>query len=196
MITGLTAIAGSSRLTLGLVFATAAVGKLANPGNYSAALQEFGFGDHMVNRALVVTVPACEGVLAAGLLSGALIQQAAIGAAVLLAAFSVLVARVLLRREKIVCRCFGNLSAGRLGAWALVRNLALFILAMSLIVIGHSSHVDVWPVSGEAYALISMLTLSGLMLIYFAEMAADVFTRLLVSPNVSNVKRKSRKGSV
>jgi hypothetical protein len=67
--------------------------------------------------------------MAVALLPAAPAAWAAVAAALLLAAFTVAVARTLLQGREVDCNCFGSLGPSRISRWTLVRNGFLLVLA-------------------------------------------------------------------
>jgi peroxiredoxin len=114
----------SLRLLLASVLVTAAVGKLADrAGTRGAAV---GFG---VPAWLGVLLAPVELALAAGLVLGPTARVAAVVTTVLMAAFSVAIARSMRRGERHECHCFGRFGSSTVGGAALLRNAALAALA-------------------------------------------------------------------
>lgn len=114
-----------SAVLLAAVFVAAAVTKLAAP--LAWAEQAAGLG---VPRVVARVVPVAEAVLGAWLLVQWERRLAAIAAAVLLVAFSGLIALRLSQGQRPPCACFGSLSARPLGPGALARNAALLVVAV------------------------------------------------------------------
>jgi hypothetical protein len=120
--------AALARLLLAAVFAVAGIGKLLDLGGARRAAQAFGAGD----RVAVVVAPLlalAELAVAAGLLVNATAWWAAAGAVMLLALFSIAVARALWRGEAPDCHCFGRLHSAPVGRGTLVRNGLLAAVA-------------------------------------------------------------------
>jgi hypothetical protein len=111
-------------VVLGAVLVVAAGAKLAQPG--WARRGAAGLG---VPVWLAAAVPVVELVLGSLLVAGLLPPWAALAAALLLAAFTAALLRVLARGEHPVCACFGSLTTGRVGWWSVARNVALLALA-------------------------------------------------------------------
>ena len=123
------------RLALSAVFAVAAVGKLLDrPGTVESLA---GFGVPARARAFVaVALPVFELTIAVALIPVGSAAWAALAATLLLAVFSVAVARVLARGERVDCNCFGSLSTRPVGRRTLIRNLVLLAAALFLTVAG------------------------------------------------------------
>lgn len=83
-----------------------------------------------VARLLPVVELALAAALLVGLLVSALRRIAAIGAVLLLGAFTVAMARTLRRGQAPMCRCFGALGERPISTETIVRNLALAALAL------------------------------------------------------------------
>jgi peroxiredoxin len=118
----------AARILLAAVFAGAGVGKLARRGETEATLGKFGVAERL-RAPLAVALPLVELAISAGLLPAASAPWAAAAALLLLAAFTVAVARVLTRQEEVDCNCFGSLAPSRVSGWTLARNGGLMVVA-------------------------------------------------------------------
>jgi len=123
-----------ARLLLAAVFAVAGAGKLARRGETEATLGKFGVAAGL-RVPLAIGLPLAELAIAAGLLPAASAPWAAVAAFLLLAAFTVGVARVLRGEEEVDCNCFGSLAPSRVSGWTLGRNGGLMLVA-GLVAIG------------------------------------------------------------
>ena len=124
-----------ARLALAAVFAVAAVGKLLNRVRTSETLAEFGVPAPLRGPA-AIALPLAELAIAGALLPAATAAWAALGAALLLAAFTSAVMRVLARGDDVDCNCFGPLGPSRITVWTAVRNLVLLAVAATVAVAG------------------------------------------------------------
>ncbi|PKV82310.1 peroxiredoxin family protein [Nocardia fluminea] len=123
-----------SRLVLAGAFGLSTWGKLADGPATRKALLDFGIGIRWV-PAVAIGLPAAEGLVAAGLLLPWTAAVAGAASALLLAAFTAVIARLLLRGEHPSCSCFGAASAAPIGPTTLVRNGLLLALA-GLVTVG------------------------------------------------------------
>ncbi|MBS1877878.1 MAG: redoxin domain-containing protein [Actinobacteria bacterium] len=126
-----------ARLLLAAIFVVAGVGKLARRDRTEATLAKFGVGAAL-RRPLAIALPLAELAIALGLLPAATAPWAGLGAFLLLAAFTVGVARVLRSGEEVECNCFGALAPSHVSRWTLARNVALMALAGFVAVAGWS----------------------------------------------------------
>jgi methylamine dehydrogenase accessory protein MauD len=117
-----------SRLILAAVFAVAGCAKLTRRTETKATLDAFGV-PAALRRPLAFALPLTELAVAAALLPAVSAPIAGVAALLLLAVFSVSVARVLARGEQVDCNCFGSLGPSRISRRTLVRNLALIVPA-------------------------------------------------------------------
>ena len=122
-----------ARVVLAAVLAVAAGAKLLDRGGARESLRAFGVAAPAVAPA-AVAVPVVEAGLAALLLIPATAGLAALGALVLLLGFTGAIARALAGGRQGDCHCFGQLTAGRVGYGALVRNALLVALAATVCV--------------------------------------------------------------
>lgn len=115
-----TALLGA-RILLAVVLAVAALTKLADRTGSVDAVENFG-----LPRALAGPVgfllPLVELAAAGALLAGATAWWGAVGAVLLLLAFTVAIASNLVRGRRPDCHCFGNLHSAPVGWMTVVRN--------------------------------------------------------------------------
>ena len=130
-------IALVGRIVLAVVFAIAAAGKLGNRSRTSGTLAEFGVPESL-RAPLTWGLPLAELAIAVTLLPAATAAWAALAAALMLAAFTSAVMRVLARGQEVDCNCFGSLGSSRITGWTAARNLVLLAIATTVAVIGQS----------------------------------------------------------
>ena len=116
-----------ARLILAVVFAVAAVGKLADREGTRNALVEFGMPLSLV-RPGAVALPFAELTVSAFLLVGPVAVWGAMGALVLLTFFSTGIAASLARGRRPDCHCFGQFHSSPAGPSTLVRNAVFLVL--------------------------------------------------------------------
>lgn len=121
-------------MVLAGAFGLSTWGKLSDGPATRKALVDFGIGIRWV-PAVAIGLPAIEGAVAAGLLLPWTAGVAGAGAALLLAAFTAAIVRLLARGEHPNCSCFGAASSAPIGPATLVRNGLLLALA-ALVVLG------------------------------------------------------------
>jgi peroxiredoxin len=126
-----------ARLALAAVFALAALTKLGRRAETESTLEAFGFPARL-RSPLAAGLPLVELAIAAALLPAASAPYAAVAALLLLAAFSLAVARTLARGEEVECNCFGSLGDERVSRWTLVRDLLLMVPAAFVVATGWS----------------------------------------------------------
>jgi hypothetical protein len=122
---------GVAALALAAVLAVAAVAKLVDRDGTRESLRGFGVPRPIV-APLSIVVPLAEATLAVLLVVPATRGAAAAASLVLLLAFTGAIARALAGGGEGDCRCFGQLTAGRVGYGALVRNALLVALAATV----------------------------------------------------------------
>ena len=113
-----------ARLGLSVVFAVAAVAKLADRAGTQATLVEFGLRDRFAATG-AVALPVAELAIAVLLLPAATARWGGIAAAATLLVFSAAIARSLARGEQPDCNCFGQIHSAPIGRGSLIRNVAL-----------------------------------------------------------------------
>lgn len=117
-----------AQLLLSLVFAVAAVAKLADQGGTRRAIEGFG-APSRVAPAGALALPIVELAIAAALLPAATAAWGGLAATALLLVFSAAVARSLRAGSAPDCNCFGGLTQTEVGRGTLLRNLLLAALA-------------------------------------------------------------------
>lgn len=118
----------AARLILALVFAIAAVGKLADRPGTRRALVEFGIPDGLAQPG-ALALPFAELAVSAFCIVGPVAVWGATGALVLLAFFSTGIAVSLANGRRPDCHCFGQLHSAPAGPSTLVRNAVFVVLA-------------------------------------------------------------------
>jgi uncharacterized membrane protein YphA (DoxX/SURF4 family) len=120
-----------ARLVLAVVFAVAAVGKLADREGTRRALVDFGLPERLTEPGAIV-LPFAELTVAAFLLVGPVAAWGAMGALVLLTFFSTGIAVSLARGRRPDCHCFGQLHSAPAGPSTLIRN-AVFLVVTGIV---------------------------------------------------------------
>jgi len=118
-------IADVARVVLGAVFAVSAATKLGTWARWRSDAAALG-----VPSAVAIPVPPVEAVLAGLLVSGLATPWPAVAGAVLLLAFTGLLAVRLVQGVRPPCACFGAWSSRPLGPGHLARNAGLLVLAL------------------------------------------------------------------
>ena len=152
------------RLTLGLIFLVSAITKLRDPAAFVRGVLEYRVLPRPLARVYGWLLPFVE--LGAGLLllSG-FIQAVAAGLAVLmLVSFAIAVSINAVRGRPAPCHCFGQASESRIGWHTVVRDLALLLPAIWLLLTVASGSRDAvdWtrlePSTAPALGLAVLLT--------------------------------------
>ena len=125
----------ATRVCLAIVFAVAAVAKLADRANTRRAVEDFGVPARAA-PAVAVVLPVAELAVAVLLLVPGTARWGALGAVVLLLAFTAVVAAALARGNRVDCNCFGQLGARPVGPATLARNGALLVVAALVLALG------------------------------------------------------------
>jgi hypothetical protein len=157
----LTVVVLALRVALAVMFGVAALAKIASFRRTWARVRLFGVPEAL-SRPVAIAIPATE-LAAVGLLIPDVTARAGgMVGALALGAFSLAVARLLIRGEAPECNCFGVLHATRVGTGMLVRNLALTGLALLVAVAGPGvlTGVAFWPWAA-AVAAVAAATATG-----------------------------------
>jgi Methylamine utilisation protein MauE len=124
-----------ARLGLALIFAIAAVGKLADRSRFRDTLAQFETPRPLLGAGAIV-LPLVELAIAGLLIPPATARAGALAALVLLIAFCTAIARALARGERPDCGCLGRAHSAPIGPGILARNAALGFFAAAIAVAG------------------------------------------------------------
>jgi thiol-disulfide isomerase/thioredoxin len=145
----------SIRCLLAAVFIVAAIGKLLDLDGSRRALIEFGVAPPAA-RLGGVLLPLGELVVAVTLLFVPTAIWGAVGALLLLLAFTAGVARAMSRGQAPDCHCFGQFHSEPAGRLTLIRNAALAAAAAFLVAAGPGPSLDaVGSLHGAQIALVA-----------------------------------------
>jgi uncharacterized membrane protein YphA (DoxX/SURF4 family) len=137
-------IAVLARLVLAVVLLVAAAAKALDQRGTRETLRQFGVPGTRVAAGLLVAV---EALTATAVLLDATAAGGAAVALLLLAAFSVALWRN--RNTVTSCNCFGELGGGAIGPRSFVRNGALMLVALAVLVVG-GDHLPAWLAAAAA----------------------------------------------
>ena len=145
----------AARLLLAAVFAIAAVGKLIDLRGSRASL--VGFGVPQRPAAILGTVlPFAELAVAIALVPASTALWGAVGALVLLLAFSAGIGNALRHGQAPPCNCFGAIHSAPASRWTLARNLALAAVAATAVGWGPGPTIDDWVSARSAAELVAI----------------------------------------
>ena len=121
-------------VSLGLTLLVSGALKLRTAEATQAAAGAFGLPKFLQKRWMALAFPITEILIGTGLLfaSGQVLKIAGWFATGLFVVFTLLVARVVARKEEVDCNCFGALTIGAVGWGTLIRNLLLTFGALVL----------------------------------------------------------------
>jgi uncharacterized membrane protein YphA (DoxX/SURF4 family) len=145
------------RLLLAAVFAVAAVAKLLDLEGSRNAMRGFGVRDRTAS-VLGLVVPVAELSVAAALVLQPTARWGAVGAVVLLLAFSAGIVNALRRGQKPDCHCFGQLHSAPAGRETLGRNLGLAVLAGFAVWQGPGPNIGDWVAARTPAELVAIGT--------------------------------------
>ena len=161
-----------ARLCVGGVFLVSGLAKLADREGTAVAMSRYPFLPKGSGRFIAYVFPYIELAIAGMLVLGLLARMAAVSAALLFVAFTVLVVYDLTRGQQQSCHCFGRISAEKLTPVAVVRNLLLLGLSL-LVVSGFDGFLSL-------DALLNSLTNSSLPLLAVPPQGGSVGEAILV----------------
>ncbi len=144
------------RLGLAVVFVTAGVAKLIDRAGTRDAVVEFGV-DRRIAGAVAGSLPVLEIAIAVALVPDVTARFGALGATLLLVAFTVAITRSLARGRAPDCHCFGQVHSRPVGRGTVARNVALFACASFVAVAGIGRASAPWIVAAAAGVVIVAL---------------------------------------
>ncbi|MGQ9561639.1 MAG: MauE/DoxX family redox-associated membrane protein [Candidatus Oleimicrobiaceae bacterium] len=127
------------RISVGVMFLLAGLSKVADLEGFARAVARYGIVPRSLLSFVALTLPPVEVALGLFLLVGFLTRWTALGAVVLLLAFSLATGIVLLRGASFDCGCLGIIAEERIGLFTLTRNALL--TAGALLVFGQGHHL-------------------------------------------------------
>jgi peroxiredoxin len=184
-----------SQLVLVVVFAVAGVAKLADLQRTRKAVVAFGVPPRLAPPAAVL-LPLVELAIAAAMVPAASARWGALGAILILLAFSLAIVGILRRGAAVDCNCFGGLAQTEVGRGTLVRNALLGVLAVLVFVDVESVGAFGWvtaPAAGDRLA-IALLVASVLGLCGFCWQLLRQNGRLLLRLDAMEAAGESSRG--
>lgn len=170
-----------ARLVLAAVLAVAGVAKLLDRPGTRKAVVDFGAPAGLAVP-LAAALPAAELATAGLLLPAATAWYGAHAALALFTVFTGAIAFALARGRAPDCNCFGQLGAQPVGAWTLVRNGLLIVLAAAVAIAGWDDvgpSAVAWIGDLDTAGVVAMALAVALAVVLFA--GATVVTHVLRS---------------
>ena len=127
------AVTITARLVLGVVFIYASWDKIVDPAGFAKAVQNYRFLPAEVVNLFAVVVPWLELVCGLLLIVGLFTAGSSSVVAVLLLSFMAALAAALVRGLDIGCGCFSNKSTDPITYWYLLRDFALVLVSLQVI---------------------------------------------------------------
>jgi uncharacterized membrane protein YphA (DoxX/SURF4 family) len=118
------------RIAAGAVWIVAGAAKVGELRTFETQVAQYRLLPHVLTAAFAYALPFVELLVGLYLLVGLLTRAAAIVACVLLALFLIALAQAWARGLNLDCGCFGSLTHSRVGAWSIVRDLAIGLPAV------------------------------------------------------------------
>jgi uncharacterized membrane protein YphA (DoxX/SURF4 family) len=165
-------IALGARVLLALVFVTAAVGKFVDRAGARRALAGFGVPSGWTAR-IAVALPIVELGTGVALMVPQSARWGASAALALLTVFVAGIAAAMSRGEAPDCHCFGQLSSAPAGWQTLIRNAALALPAVLVVVNGPGIRIESSGASGSSLELVAAGT--GVVIIALAALVAHLW---------------------
>lgn len=120
-----------ARLSIGLIFAWAAIGKVRDPFAFAEGILSYELTSPAQARVVAVVLPVIELALAAAFVLGWQLWICSLVACLLLIVFSLATLRSLLSGRRFRCNCFGAGRGDLIGWEMILRNVALMGLAIA-----------------------------------------------------------------
>lgn len=140
-ISGWAIVHGVCRSILAAVFLIAGLSKLRNPYAFLVAVYQFELLTAEQARFVATFLPFLEIALGGCLILGLFTRAASVVATVLLAAFTGILASVVVRGIKTACGCFGELEPADIGWTTVARSVALTVLGvLTIYTVATASH--------------------------------------------------------
>jgi peroxiredoxin/uncharacterized membrane protein YphA (DoxX/SURF4 family) len=147
----------AARLVLAGVFVVAAVGKLIDLPGSRRSLEGFGVPARAAS-VLGTVLPFAELAVALALIFEPTAEAGAIGALVLLLAFTAGISNALRQGEAPDCNCFGAIHSEPASSKTLVRNIVLAVIAVVAVAWGPGPAIDDWVAARTAAELVAVFT--------------------------------------
>lgn len=144
------------RVLLAAVFALAAVGKLQDRAGAQKAMADFGVPESAASSASLALALA-ELAVAFALLFPSISWFAAIGATLLLAAFTAGMAYQMAKGNAPDCHCFGQLHSEPVSIWSLGRNAVFLVPAVLLVISGRAVQGPAIAITAHEYFIVAVL---------------------------------------
>ncbi len=113
------------RLAGAAVWLTAAIAKIFDLQHFHAQVDQYRLLPHALEAPFAYTLPFVELLIGLYLLVGLLTRAASVAASLLLVLFIAAEAQAWARGLSLDCGCFGSLTHSRVGAWTILRDVAL-----------------------------------------------------------------------
>jgi uncharacterized membrane protein YphA (DoxX/SURF4 family) len=146
----------SLQLSVGTVFLTASVFKLADIRAFRSAVAGYGIRPPGLVAVLAPALAFLECIVALALIAGYFVSFAGSVALITLAAFTTGISFNLIRGRRIPCGCFGSRSDA-ISPRALTRIALLALPTIALLVIGGSTVTARTLIEGEAESLLHLV---------------------------------------
>lgn len=116
-------------IAIGVVFITAALGKIGDLGAFAAQVHNYRLAPVWSENLIAMTLPWVELLAGLGLVLGVRPRAGAVVLLALIAVFTVAVGSAWARGLDFECGCFGKASAATVGARKVAENLGYTLLA-------------------------------------------------------------------
>lgn len=176
-------------LLLAGVLLLSGVAKLRHPGSGHAAFEALRVPKRLSANWIVGALPYAELALALGLLltQGWVLLGVALLAAVLCGGYWVLIVRAVRAGASVNCNCFGQLTAGAVGPWTVIRNSVLLLVAV-VVVVDAALRRPVWLArviasdAAQAWWLVGAAVTAALVALVLFEPRTDGSSAVTSSP--------------
>jgi len=118
-----------ARVAIGLVFLTAALGKIADPTAFAEQVHNYRLAPAGSENLIALTLPWIELLAGLALVLGVRPRSGAVIVFALMLLFTIAVGAAWARGLDFECGCFGKASASRIGAQKFLENLGWVVVA-------------------------------------------------------------------
>ncbi|HPA83676.1 MAG TPA: MauE/DoxX family redox-associated membrane protein [Deltaproteobacteria bacterium] len=131
------------RLVLGAVFVYAGIEKVMDPAAFALDLSNYRLLPGWMINPVAIALPWIEIFAGCSVLAGVFLPGGALIISTLLLLFATALGISLFRGLDISCGCFGSTAGQGITWWYLVRDIILFLMGCTVLLLSHHPHLSV-----------------------------------------------------
>jgi uncharacterized membrane protein YphA (DoxX/SURF4 family) len=131
------------RLILGVMFVYAGIGKAMDPSGFALDIYHYRILPGWMINPVAIVLPWIEVLAGCSLLAGVLLPGGALVVSTLLFLFAAALGISLFRGLDISCGCFGSAAGNTITWWYLARDIILFLMGCTVLLLSHHTHFSV-----------------------------------------------------